>query len=70
MLPHDVVGLDDDHTTSTGRVDRIGSLTHRRLDGRTEPPPADELLQVYYSYLGDTVERLQVERVFEILNER
>jgi hypothetical protein len=22
----------------TGRVDRIGSLTHRRLDGRTESP--------------------------------
>ena len=52
----------------TGRIDRIGSLTHRRLDGRTEPPPADELLQVYYPYLGDTVERLQVERVFERMN--
>ncbi len=51
----------------TGRVDRIGSLTHRRLDGQPEASP-EKLLQVYYPYLGDTVERLQVERVFEKMN--
>ena len=51
----------------TGRVDRIGSLAHRMLDGQPEASP-EEFLQVYYPYLGDTVERLQVERVFEKMN--
>lgn len=52
----------------TGRIDRIGSLTHRRLDNRTEQPGEDEKLQVYYPYLAETVEVLQVERVFERMN--
>ncbi|HWP44256.1 MAG TPA: helicase-related protein, partial [Blastocatellia bacterium] len=52
----------------TGRVDRIGSLTHRRLDNREARAHPDELLQVYYPYLADTVEVLQVERVFERMN--
>jgi superfamily II DNA or RNA helicase len=52
----------------TGRVDRIGSLTHRRLDNREMRAHPDELLQVYYPYLADTVEVLQVERVFERMN--
>ncbi len=51
----------------TGRVDRIGSLAHWTLDGQPEASP-EEFLQVYYRYLGDTVERLQVERVFEKMN--
>jgi hypothetical protein len=51
----------------TGRVDRIGSLAHRNLDGRPALVP-EELLQVYYPYLGDTVERLQVERLLEKMN--
>ena len=51
----------------TGRVDRIYSLTQRRLDNRDTVRP-DELLQVYYPHLGDTVERLQVERVYERMN--
>ncbi len=52
----------------TGRIDRIGSLTHRVLDGQAAPHP-NELMQVYYPYLGDTVERLQVERVLERMNQ-
>ena len=52
----------------TGRVDRIGSLTHRMLDNREARAHPDELLQVYYPYLADTVEVLQVERVFERMN--
>jgi hypothetical protein len=52
----------------TGRVDRIGSLTQRRHDGRPEPPEPEELLQVFYPYLRDTVEVLQVQEVFRRLN--
>lgn len=51
----------------TGRIDRINSLTHRHLDRRTDAMP-DEFLQVFYPHLGDTVERLQVERVYERMN--
>ena len=52
----------------TGRVDRIGGLVQRRLDGSLEPPPAEELIQVYYPHLRDTVELLQVRRVLRRLN--
>ncbi len=52
----------------TGRVDRIGSLIHRRLDDHREPAEPEELLQVFYPYLGDTVERIQAHRVFERMN--
>lgn len=56
----------------TGRVDRIDSLVQRNLDGRQTPPEADELIQVYYPHLVDTVEVLQVKRVlsrlFDFLN--
>ena len=52
----------------TGRVDRIGSLVHRRLQYLARPPAPDERLQIYYPYLADTVERLQAERVFDRLN--
>ena len=51
----------------TGRVDRIRSLAQRTLDKR-ESVTGDELLQVYYPHLKDTVERIQVERVYERLN--
>lgn len=51
----------------TGRVDRIGSLTQRRLDSQPEARPETKL-QVYYPHLRDTVEVLQVERVLERLN--
>ncbi|HEX5749931.1 MAG TPA: DEAD/DEAH box helicase family protein [Archangium sp.] len=52
----------------TGRIDRINSQVHRRLDGRQAPAEPGELLQVQYPYLAETVEVLQVERVFERLN--
>lgn len=47
----------------TGRIDRIDSLVQRKLDGRQTPPTGDELIQVYYPHLVDTVEVLQVKRV-------
>ena len=52
----------------TGRVDRIGGLVQRCLDGSPEPPEADDLIQVYYPHLQDTVELLQVRRVLRRLN--
>ena len=51
----------------TGRVDRIHSLAHRQLDQQTAVTP-DQFLQVYYPHLQDTVERVQVERVYERMN--
>ena len=52
----------------TGRVDRIGGLVQRRLDGSPTPPKDEELIQVYYPHLRDTVELLQVRRVLRRLN--
>lgn len=51
----------------TGRVDRIQSLTQRRLDNQPQANP-HEKLQVYYPHLQETIERLQVERVYERMN--
>jgi Type III restriction enzyme, res subunit/Helicase conserved C-terminal domain len=50
-----------------GRVDRVGSQTERRL-GAPRSGNEDELLQVYYPHLNDTVEVLQLRRVYERLN--
>ena len=52
----------------TGRVDRIGGLVQRRLDGSPVPAEADDFIQVYYPHLRDTVEVLQVRRVLRRLN--
>lgn len=52
-----------------GRVDRIGGLVQRQLDGTTEEPLEDDLIQVFYPHLRDTVELLQVRRVFRRLND-
>ena len=52
----------------TGRIDRIGSMVQRRLDGREMGPEQDELIQVYFPHLTDTVEVFQVKRVLERLN--
>lgn len=52
----------------TGRVDRIGSLAQRRLDGKPDAPDPSDKIQVYYPHLRDTVEVLQVERVLTRLN--
>ena len=52
----------------TGRIDRIGSLVQRRLDGTDATPNASDFLQVYFPHLQDTVEVLQVRRVLHRLN--
>ena len=51
----------------TGRVDRIGSLAHRRLDGALGVTDED-FLQVFFPYLPDTVEFVQVQEVFRRMN--
>jgi len=51
-----------------GRIDRVRSQTDRRINGSTVAPDGDELLQVFYPYLSDTVEILQVNRVLERMN--
>ena len=51
-----------------GRIDRVRSQTDRRLTSKTSMPAGDELLQVYYPYLEDTVELLQVQRVLARMN--
>ena len=53
----------------TGRVDRIDSLLHRNLDGRERSPDPGEKIQVHYPHLEDTVERLQVRRVLNRLDQ-
>ncbi len=47
----------------TGRIDRVRSLTERRLGRLEREPGGDEKLQVYMPYLRETVELLQVKRV-------
>jgi hypothetical protein len=51
-----------------GRIDRVRSQTDRRLSGLAAMPDGEELLQVYYPYLEDTVEILQVQRVLGRMN--
>lgn len=51
-----------------GRIDRVGSQTERRLAERSDGIDGDDLLQVYYPHLRDTVEVLQLRRVYERLN--
>lgn len=52
----------------TGRVDRIGSLLQRRYDYSNTPPTEEEMIQVHYPHLRDTVEVLQIQRVLSRLN--
>ena len=46
-----------------GPIDRVSSQTERRLTAQHAGPVGEELLQVFYPHLADTVERLQVRRV-------
>ncbi len=48
-----------------GRIDRVRSQTDRRLGALDRAVVGDEMLQVYYPHLEDTVEVLQVRRVIE-----
>ncbi|MCI4066112.1 DEAD/DEAH box helicase family protein [Micromonospora sp. R77] len=52
-----------------GRIDRVRSETERRLTALNRPADGDDLLQVYYPHLTDTVERLQVRRVLRRMND-
>lgn len=51
-----------------GRIDRVRSQTDRRLSLMIGDPSGPDLLQVYYPYLQDTVEVVQVQRVLERMN--
>ncbi|MGO9708532.1 MAG: helicase-related protein [Polyangiaceae bacterium] len=51
-----------------GRIDRVRSQTDRRLSALDRPAAGDEMLQVYFPHLDDTVEVLQVQRVLERMN--
>ncbi len=48
-----------------GRIDRVRSKTDRRLAALTGGVSGDQKLQVYFPYLRDTVEVLQVRRVLD-----
>ncbi len=48
-----------------GRIDRVRSQTDRRLSAPSINPTGDDWLQVYFPYLEETVEVLQVERLLE-----
>jgi len=52
----------------TGRIDRIGGLVQREIDGCKERPPEDAFIQVFYPHLQETVEVLQVRRVLSRVN--
>jgi hypothetical protein len=51
-----------------GRIDRVLSQTDRRLSALAGPLGGEDQLQVYYPYLEETVEVLQVHRVLERMN--
>jgi hypothetical protein len=51
----------------TGRLDRIGCQTHRRLRQRQQVA-GDRCLQVYYPFLPDTVEQLQIREIYKRMN--
>jgi hypothetical protein len=51
-----------------GRIDRVCSQTDRRLSNLTRELRAEDKLQVYFPYLEDTVEVLQVRRILERMN--
>lgn len=52
----------------TGRIDRVRSQAERRLTALQADPAGEDLIQVFYPYLQETVEVFQVNRVFERLN--
>jgi ERCC4-related helicase len=51
-----------------GRIDRVRSQTERRLTGQPLTGGGEDLLQVYFPHLEDTVEVLQVRRVLARMN--
>lgn len=53
----------------TGRIDRVRSETDRRLASLKRPAAGEELLQVHFPYLRDTIEIVQVQRVLSRMDE-
>jgi hypothetical protein len=51
-----------------GRIDRVLSRTDRHLSRLARPLDGEDMLQVYFPHLEDTVEVLQVQRVLERMN--
>jgi hypothetical protein len=51
-----------------GRIDRVRSQTERRLGALPCEPTGEQKLQVFYPYLEDSVEILQVQRVLLRMN--
>jgi len=51
-----------------GRIDRVRSQTDRRLSKLAALPDGESLLQVYYPYLGETIEFIQVRKVLRRMN--
>jgi hypothetical protein len=51
-----------------GRIDRVRSQTDRRLTGMSRPLMGADKLQVYFPYLEDSVEVLQVQTILERMN--
>ena len=51
-----------------GRIDRVRSQTDRRLSQLNRDVLAEEKLQVYYPFLQDTIEVVQVQRVLARVN--
>ncbi|XTZ13610.1 helicase-related protein [Micromonospora echinospora] len=52
-----------------GRIDRVRSETERRLTAPRDQVDGEDLLQVHYPHLADTVERLQAQRVLHRMND-
>jgi hypothetical protein len=53
-----------------GRVDRVGSLAQRRLTSRGSGTPCDdELIQVSFPHVKESIERLQIRRLSKSINE-
>lgn len=52
-----------------GRIDRVRSQTDRRLRALDRAPTGEELLQVHFPYLQDTIEVAQVRRVLWRMND-
>jgi hypothetical protein len=52
----------------TGRIDRVSSQTERRLAKLDSLATGEQLLQVHYPHLRETIEVFQVERVLERMN--
>ncbi len=53
----------------TGRIDRVNSETDRRLRAVSSAVGGDDKLQVLFPHLEDTVERLQVDRVLDRMDQ-